>query len=127
MDPALPEPETTSWQTDPGAPGWVSLPDGRRQLPIYKSVNEEVRMEQWPPGLEVQFVLPENGEEFLVVRGLLTDTAADVVLDDSVYRTRTWVRNPASLAGKMVKRVSGPEGALVWFKTNHLNSPEVGI
>lgn len=115
--------------------GWESLPDGRRVLALHESANEKVRVEQWPAGLSADVTLPPNGEELLVLEGELSDpdlaTQRDegkgVEVDDGTYRRRTWARNPAFFAGRVVRRTAGPEGCLVWFKTNHLNSPEIGV
>ena len=110
--------------------GWEVLPDGRRTIALYESINERVRMEQWPAGLAADVTLPPHGEELLVLEGELADPelATPGGQDgDGTYRRRTWARNPASLAGRVVRRTAGPEGCLVWFKTHHLDSPEVGV
>eukprot|EP00038_Savillea_parva_P016478 m.16939 g.16939 ORF g.16939 m.16939 type:complete len:278 (+) comp3440_c1_seq1:121-954(+) len=125
MDLSVQEPETQRWDTSPNADGWVTLADGRRRLSLYASPNETVFMEQWPANLAVPVTLPKDGEELLVIEGDVSDT--DVPYEDTVYRRRTWVRHPASMAGTVVRRVAGTDGALVWFKTNHLNSPEIGV
>ncbi len=92
-------------------------------------------MEKWAAGSVVEMTIPENGEEMFVVQGNTTSsyfiTKPQTTLSGDVqdqlghHNQHTWTRNP--VAGKVLTRTAGPNGCVLWFKSGHLASPEIGV
>lgn len=91
--------------------GAVADPDrpGVRVTPLFKDVQEEVRLEHWGPGANGRFIA-EGGAELLVLAGAANEGGDDL-------RRHSWVRIPD---GDEVTIEAGAEGARIWVKTGHL-------
>lgn len=87
---------------DPGRAG-VSV------LPLFHDAREDVSMEQWAAGSEVTLDAP-NGAEVLVISGGFD-------LDGETLRKQSWLRLPK---GDRITAKTGPEGARIWVKRDHL-------
>ncbi len=91
---------------DPDRPG-VSI------TPLYKDERENVRIETWDAGAEVD-VASENGAEILVLEGGFEESGDRL-------RPQSWLRSPI---GGRVHAKAGPSGARVWIKSGHLRFVE---
>jgi hypothetical protein len=100
---------------DPGRA--VPLPGrpGVSAQPLHRDSREDVRMELWAPGVEVELDLP-GGAELLVLEGGYTEGGVEMGAWD-------WLRLPA---GARLHAEAGPEGARLWVKSGHL-TPPVGV
>jgi quercetin dioxygenase-like cupin family protein len=100
---------------DPGRA--VPLPGrpGVSAQPLHRDSREDVRMELWAPGVEVELDLP-GGAELLVLEGGYTEGGV-------VMGAWDWLRLPA---GARLHAEAGPEGARLWVKSGHL-TPPVGV
>ncbi len=99
------------WQFDPADRTQIRLPPGRSGT-LFTDGEEEVRLEEWPPGATV--TLPaSDGIEVLVLAGSFAEAGA-------VFVTQSWLRLPV---GAPLHAVAGAEGARVWIKTGHLAAP----
>lgn len=81
--------------------------------PLYKDAREDVRIENWSAGADVE-VESENGAEILVLEGGFEESG------DSL-RPQSWLRSP--IGGK-VRAKAGPKGARVWIKSGHIRFVE---
>lgn len=76
---------------------------------LYQSSHESVRIEKWSPHAHIEFA-SDGGAEVFIIEGSVTEAC------DHLKR-HSWLRMPAS---GQVSATAGPDGALVWVKTNHL-------
>jgi ChrR Cupin-like domain len=81
---------------------------GVATMPLFTDAREEVRLERWAPGCEVELSVPA-GIELFVVSGGFTEGGED-------FESQSWLRLPA---GAMLKAKS-PAGCTVWLKIGHL-------
>jgi len=83
-----------------------------------------VAFEQWAPHLTGSVRVPSAGEEVFVVEGSFVDELGE-------HRAWSWSRNPMKEGeeeGQGLRyRKAGPEGCLLYVKSGHLLSPEVGV
>jgi hypothetical protein len=85
--------------------------DGVRLMPLFKDARENVRIEQWAPGVTIEFN-PDGGLELLVLEGGFTEGG-------ETYLPKSWLRLPI---GEHFRARVGPEGCRVWVKEGHLRS-----
>lgn len=114
------EPEHAQWDVAPGAAGWspCAFLDGRHVLHVFESPFERVVFERWEPGASGSMRVPANGEEIFVMEGSFSDDLGE-------HRTWSWSRYAEEGASRT--RTAGPSGCLLYVKSGHLKSPEVGI
>jgi len=86
--------------------------DGAVGSILYKDPTEEVRLEQWGPGVAVGLDLPGGGE-FLVLQGNFRN-------EEEMFERMSWLRLPA---GARLQAVAGEAGCRLWLKTGHLKGP----
>ena len=91
---------------------FVATADGIEVMPLFSDGREDVALERWAPGVEVR-IANHQGIEFLVLDGGF-DQGGDTLKPGS------WLRLPK---GDQSTARSGPEGAKVWVKRNHLARP----
>ena len=84
---------------------------GVETMPLFEDAHEQVRMERWAPGIEVELLAP-GGIELLVLDGGFTEGS-------EAFEVQSWLRLPA---GAILQAVAGPRGCRVWAKTGHLAS-----
>jgi hypothetical protein len=109
------------WQFDPADRTQVRIDTnkmamlpalGRRGvdvMPLFRDTREDVRIEQWVPGLD--FALqPDGGLEVLVLSGSFIEGG-------ETFEEQSWLRLPI---GAAFKAQSGPQGSRVWVKEGHL-------
>lgn len=87
-------------------------PEGRSGvgvLPLFHDEREDVRMEYWAPGAEVEFGVPGGVEAFVVDGGFAEGGDTLGAWD--------WLRLPP---GSTLNATAGADGATVWLKTEHL-------
>jgi len=109
------------WQFDPSDRTFIhanlnkigSVEDKNRPgvtgSPLYQDAAEDVRMESWAPNTAVT-VDAAGGAEIFVLAGGFKE-------GDDELRVHSWLRAPVK---SRVDAVSGPKGAKVWIKTQHL-------
>jgi anti-sigma factor ChrR (cupin superfamily) len=85
---------------------------GVEAAPLHHYGTEQVRLEHWAPGSEIELPLPKGGE-FLVLEGSFAEAGEQ-------FEAHSWLRHPA---GAAVRATAGPEGCRVWCKTGHLAEP----
>ena len=91
---------------DPDRPG-VSV------IPLFQDEREDVRIEQWEPGAEVE-IDAAGGGEILVLDGSFEESSER-------FRPQSWLRTPVNSTATVK---AGSEGARVWIKTGHLRFVE---
>ncbi len=79
--------------------------------PLYKDDRENVRFERWEPGATIDIDSSGGAEVFVLEGGF--EQGGDTL------RTQSWLRMPV---GSKLAATSGPEGACVWVKTDHLRN-----
>jgi len=82
---------------------------GVRIQPLFGDRREEVRIELWAPDREVTLA-DHEGLELLVLEGSFSDGGED-------FTPMSWLRLPP---GQPLKARTGPQGARVWLKKDHL-------
>jgi quercetin dioxygenase-like cupin family protein len=92
----------------------LEMPDaaGRRGVKaaaLFHDRREDVRLEQWSPGVTVALA-PEGGMEILVLEGSFRSAGQD-------FQPQSWLRLPI---GDRVMAIAGPEGCRIWVKEGHL-------
>lgn len=80
-------------------------------IPLFSNVDEEVSIQQWEPGTEVNIDV-SGGAEILVLSGRVTQEGDELV-------RHSWLRLPKDTVPAMA--VAGGDGAKVWIKKGHLN------
>jgi quercetin dioxygenase-like cupin family protein len=76
---------------------------------LFDNSHEQVRMEQWQPGAELQFSNPD-GLEILTLSGAFSD-------GKEMFEAQSWLRLPA---GFFLNAKVGPNGARIWLKAGPL-------
>eukprot|EP00299_Pterocystis_sp_00344_P017257 c8653_g1_i1.p1 GENE.c8653_g1_i1~~c8653_g1_i1.p1 ORF type:complete len:229 (+),score=46.75 c8653_g1_i1:314-1000(+) len=117
MSHEIQEPPHRAWSINT-SDGWTSDNQGRDTLELYSSKFERVFVEKWAPNTEITHQIPAHGEELFVLSG-------DLFEGEDALPQYSWLRSPNP--GAVVQRRSGAQGALIWFKSGHLDSPEVGV
>jgi hypothetical protein len=90
---------------------------GVSAIPLHHDLREDVRLEVWDAGAEIE-VNDAGGIELLVLEGGFEDRSEQL-------REQSWLRVPI---GGSIKAKAGSAGARVWIKTGHLRHvrhPEV--
>ena len=82
---------------------------GVKVQPLYMDDREDVRVEHWAPGTEID-ARPEGGVEVFVLDGGFEEGGEQFARD-------SWLRLPI---GSPLKAKAGADGAKVWIKTGHL-------
>lgn len=80
-------------------------------IPLYRDARENVRLEVWDPGTQVT-IKATGGAELLVLDGSFEQGGND-------FQYLSWLRTPI---GSYLNATTGPTGARVWIKTDHLYS-----
>lgn len=78
--------------------------------PLFADPHEDVRLEEWKPGAEIELATP-NGLEALVLRGGFEESGETLAPQD-------WLRLPP---GATLKARANADGATLWVKTDHLS------
>jgi ChrR Cupin-like domain len=78
-------------------------------LPLFQDAIEQVRLEEWAPGSQVDIPAPA-GLEFLVLAGSFVEQGEQFI-------EQSWLRLPP---GAMFAGVAGANGCRVWAKSGHL-------
>mmetsp|Transcript_135455 Transcript_135455/g.377275 ORF Transcript_135455/g.377275 Transcript_135455/m.377275 type:complete len:305 (-) Transcript_135455:80-994(-) len=114
------EPEHTQWDISVHNANWKrrSSSQGCKTLTVFTSPLEEVHFEHWEPGAAGILEVPPKGMESFVVEGSFTDELGE-------HRAWSWTRE--AVAGVRRRLVAGPKGCLLYVKSKHLESPEVGV
>jgi len=84
--------------------------------PLFVNQQEEVAIQNWKPGAELQMDVP-GGAEILVLEGSL---------QESIDRLQkfSWLRVPV---GGRINGKAGADGAKIWIKTGHLKEVDAQI
>lgn len=103
--------DRTHVRTDTTRARYIPDPDraGVEVLPLFHDSHEDVVMERWAPGAEVA-LNARGGIEMLVVEGGFASGGDN-------FEPQSWMRLPKGETG--LAR-TGPRGALVWIKRDHL-------
>lgn len=83
--------------------------DGVDVMPLFSDGREDVVLERWSPGAEVQ-IAGHDGAELLVLDGGFTESG-------EAFKRESWLRLPK---GSVTTATIGNTGAKVWIKRNHL-------
>lgn len=114
------------WQFDMDDRAHIKINSGRMRpvpdrenhgvliTPLYCDENEEVDLQYWEGGTDVQ-IDAEHGIEVLVLDGSFSESG------DS-FKRHSWLRLPA---GSSLAANAGESGAKVWIKRNHLAPAQV--
>lgn len=109
------------WQFDPDDRAGLRLdagalafaPSGRSVgveiAPLHGDDREDVRLERWAPGCEVELAV-SGGAELLVLDGGFTEGGER-------FELHSWLRLPAR---STLRAKAGPDGARLWVKAGHL-------
>ena len=87
--------------------------DGVSIKPLFKDDRENVRLEEWDAGSEIE-LQDDGGIEILVLDG-------DFKEGDDHLQKHSWLRVPM---GETLNAIVGEKGAKVWVKTGHLRFVE---
>lgn len=114
------EPDHTQWDISSSNPNWKPSRSvkGCQVLTVYTSPYEVVHFERWEPGASGIVEVQPKGAETFVVEGSFADELGE-------HRTWSWTRE--AVAGLHRHRTAGPTGCLMYVKSGHLESPEVGV
>lgn len=82
---------------------------GVELLPLFRDGREDVRLERWAAGANVELAAP-GGAELLVLDGGFADGGER-------FEPQSWVRLPI---GSALEATVGPSGCTAWVKTGHL-------
>jgi quercetin dioxygenase-like cupin family protein len=82
---------------------------GVKAAALFHDRREDVRLEQWSPGVTVALA-PEGGMEILVLEGSFRSAGQK-------FQPQSWLRLPI---GDRVMAIAGPEGCRIWVKEGHL-------
>lgn len=109
------------WQFDPEDRHQMSIDttkqdpqqvsEGRSEIPLFEDDRERVRIELWEP--EQAISQDHKGFEALVLEGSFTEGG-------EVFEKNSWLRLPA---GMPLDAKTGPNGARLWIKSDHLAVP----
>lgn len=106
--------DRTHVRIDTGKMPYIADPKrkGVEIMPLFNDGREDVRLEKWSSHQSVPLDAT-NGMETFVLSGSFTEQTDTMVKD-------SWVRLPK---GTSATAIAGPEGAIVWIKSNHLAQP----
>ncbi len=90
------------FDTDPARPSVETMP-------LHKDKNEEVSLEKWKAGAEIE-LNARDGMEILVLDGSVLESG-------ETLSAQSWLRLPKNSKSRAV---AGSSGAKVWIKRNHL-------
>ena len=96
-------------RVDTAGGDYNGVAEGVTRFDLYEDEREQVCVEQWAAGAEVQLDSP-GGLEALVLDGGFTES-------NEAFGVHSWLRLPK---GSASKAVAGPDGAKVWIKRGHL-------
>lgn len=109
------------WQFPPGEHATVRLDaaegtygpalgrPGVEVLPLFAGPGEDVRLERWAPGADIEVDVP-GGLELFVLDGAFTEAG-------ETFIAQSWLRLPPS---SRLHARAGREGARIWAKAGHL-------
>lgn len=105
--------DRTQVRVDTQSRAFQSSPEraGVEIMPLFEDAIEDVRLERWTAGANVDLDLPRGGE-FLVIDGGFVEAGDD-------FRPQSWLRLPA---GSKLLAKAGGRGSLLWVKSGHLMS-----
>ena len=83
-------------------------------IPLHQDQREDVRIEIWEPGADVQ-INAEGGAEILVLDGGFEESGEN-------FHRYSWLRNPIN---STLNLKAGADGARVWLKTGHLRFVQI--
>lgn len=78
-------------------------------MPLFHDQREDVRMEIWQAGAEIELDVP-NGIELFVVDGSFQESG-------ETFRSQSWLRLPC---GDTLRATAGKDGCKLWIKADHL-------
>jgi len=81
-------------------------------VPLFRDDREDVRIEVWEPGANIDLAVPD-GIEILVLDGGFTEAK-------EAFAPQSWLRLPT---GARLNATAGPDGARLWVKSGHLSVP----
>lgn len=85
---------------------------GVEVMPLFRDDHEDVRLERWAPGCQLELDAPK-GLELLVLEGSFVERG-------ETFEPQSWLRLPK---GSSSQAQAGPAGARVWIKRDHLAVP----
>ena len=96
---------------------WTAAPGGGKTRTLFHNgkTKEHVWLLKLDDGERATFGVHEGGMELLVLEGGFSDA------DAPSFGRQVWHRFPTSAAGRPLSWTAGPEGALVWVKSHHLD------
>lgn len=109
------------WQFDPDDRTHVRIDTGRmlalrdsdragvHVMPLFHDRREDVRIETWAPGTEIEFS-PDGGIEVFVLGGGFEEAGES-------FGPQGWLRLPVDMP---LRATAGEAGARVWIKSGHL-------
>lgn len=92
----------------------VSDRTGVEIMPLFKDDREDVQLEQWAPNATITLD-GHNGYEAFVLSGTFVEGG-------ETFEKDSWLRLPKDAA---LNAKTGPAGAKLWVKSNHLARPQV--
>ena len=101
--------DRTHVRIDTGKMRFVPHGDGVAVMPLFSDGREDVALERWEPGAEVQ-IADHDGAEILVLTGGFSEGG-------DTLKPESWLRLPK---GSATTATAGPDGAVVWIKRDHL-------
>lgn len=107
FDPA----DRTPVRIDTGTRSFVPLPGrpGVEVMPLFRDPREDVRLERWAPGTQVDLAVP-GGVELLVLDGGFSEGGES-------FEPQSWLRLPC---GAALRARAGAQGCRLWIKAGHL-------
>jgi anti-sigma factor ChrR (cupin superfamily) len=116
------------WQFDPDDRTQITIdttqqrfipnPDrpGVSQLALFCDDREEVRLEHWEAGTNIELPVP-HGLEVFVIQGSFQESG-------ETFQVGSWLRSPPN---SQLQAQSGPKGCHLWLKLNHqFIAPRIG-
>jgi ChrR Cupin-like domain len=109
------------WQFDPTDRTQVRIDTGQRQfvavpsrpgvevMSLFQDGRENVRLERWSPGAQIELALP-GGIELLVLEGDFSEGGES-------FEPQSWLRLPG---GAVLRAIAGAAGCRLWVKAGHL-------
>ncbi|MEM7426625.1 MAG: cupin domain-containing protein [Pseudomonadota bacterium] len=103
--------DRTQVRLDTNKMAFVADPErqGVEVMPLFNDDREDVRLERWQAGMEVNLSAP-GGMEILVLQGGFEEGGEP-------FAAQSWLRLPKGWNGSAV---AGADGARVWIKRDHL-------
>ncbi|MDA8585416.1 cupin domain-containing protein [Rhodobacteraceae bacterium] len=101
--------DRTHVRVDTGKMRFLFQGEGVEVMPLFADGREDVVLERWAPGTEVQLA-GHDGVEIFVLDGGFAEGG-------DTLKVESWLRLPK---GHSTTAVAGSEGAKLWIKRNHL-------